>query len=284
MTGISLTLLALVAFASNSILCRLALGGGFIDAASFTTIRLLSGIAVLVLLASLQNTKKEDAPPQRGSWRAGAMLFAYAIAFSYAYLSLDAGTGALILFGAVQITMIAATLMTGHKLHATEWTGVIVAFAGLVYLNLPSASAPSLPGFVLMSIAGISWGIYTLLGRGSTAPLLDTQANFLRTLPFSLVLVPLIAWRGELSQPGVLLAVASGALASGVGYAIWYSALKSITSTQAAVVQLSVPVLAAAGGVAFLAEPVTLRLTVSALMTLGGILLVLVGRRLAATI
>lgn len=271
-----LTSLTMVAFASNSVLCRMALGKGSIDAASFTAIRLVSGVVVLSLLVLVNKQERDNVG--KASWFGAAMLFLYAVAFSYAYLSLPTGTGALILFGAVQITMILATLMGGTRLHVSEWAGLLIAFGGLVYLCLPSATAPSPLGFVLMAVAGAAWGIYTMNGRGSVAPLHDTQTNFMRTLPFVAVLALPMWWDAEASAKGVLLAMLSGGLASGVGYAMWYSALEFISSTQAAVVQLSVPVIAALGGVLLLSESVTPRLIISAAMVLGGILLVLAGR------
>ncbi|MGB1238991.1 MAG: DMT family transporter [Pseudomonadales bacterium] len=278
------TLLALVAFAANSVLCRLALGDAQIDAASFTVIRLLSGIVTLLLLLQLRQNKG-PANPQggaRGSWAAAFYLFLYALGFSYAYISLETGTGALILFGVVQLTMIAASLLQGNRLHAIEWLGVALAFAGFVYLVLPGVSAPSPEGLVLMSVAGIAWAFYTLNGRGSRDPLSDTSYNFARTLPF----VGLLAIYGfsemELSLYGVVLAVVSGAVTSGIGYSIWYLALSALKTLHAAVLQLSVPVIAALGGVLFVSEPMTLRLVLSGLLILGGILLVVLGKRWAA--
>ncbi len=274
---IVLTSLALVAFAANSVLCRRALGTDVIDAASFTSIRLLSGILMLFILVQLQ-ARNEKATST--SWLAGWWLFLYAVTFSFAYLALDTGTGALILFGAVQITMIAVSITKGDQLHLTEWLGVLTAFGGLVVLNLPGATAPSFLGFTLMAIAGVAWGLYTLAGRGSSTPLLDTSGNFMRALPFT-ILLALFAYTTlelNLSTEGVLLAATSGAITSAIGYAIWYAALKDLSSTQAAVLQLSVPVLAAIGGILFMSESITFRLTVSAVMILGGILMVLLGK------
>ncbi|WP_281560679.1 DMT family transporter [Thalassomonas sp. RHCl1] len=267
---------ALFAFAGNSVLCRLALGDSAIDAASFTAIRLFSGIIMLgvILLA----TKSNQTPPAKGSWSAAFMLFLYAVTFSFAYISLDTGTGALILFGAVQLTMIMASLLSGIKLHATEWLGTLIAFSGFVYLVQPSLSTPSFTGFVLMTIAGIAWGVYTLKGRGSNSPLADTSYNFLRTLPFLLLLVLPMLYNSHLSRDGILLAVLSGAIASGIGYAVWYIALRGLSVIQAAVVQLLVPIIAALGGVIFANEVISLQLMLSSLMVLGGILIVLLGR------
>jgi drug/metabolite transporter (DMT)-like permease len=268
--------LALIAFAANSVLCRLALGSGAIDAASFTSIRLFSG--ALTLLIILMIRREKNYLPKQGSWNASLMLFLYAICFSFAYVSLDTGTGALILFGAVQITMILVSLFSGNRLHLSEWMGMALAFAGFVYLVLPGVSTPPLPGFLLMTSAGIAWGLYTLKGRKSENPLLDTAHNFFRTLPLILALVVLALNRSHLSPEGIVFATLSGGLASGVGYTIWYSALRGLTSTQAAVVQLSVPVIAALGGIIFVSERISLRLSISSIMILGGILIVVLGR------
>ncbi len=276
MKFIILTSLALIAFAANSVLCRMALGNDTIDAAGFTIIRLLSGALVLLLILQITHNKKSSSA--KGNWLGGLMLFLYAITFSYAYITLDTGTGALILFGSVQISMLLISIVRGNRLHISEWVGVFIAFSGLVYLVMPGVTAPSLTGFVLMTTAGIAWGIYTLNGRGSTSPLHDTAYNFLRTLPFVAVVTILTLTRIRFTYEGLLLAVLSGAVASGVGYTIWYSALRGLSATQAAVVQLSVPVIAAIGGVIFMAETITLRLLLAALLILGGILLVVLGR------
>lgn len=270
------TALALIAFAANSVLCRLALGEETIDAASFTVIRLLSG--ALVLLAILAFSNDKEASASKGSWSASLMLFVYAVAFSFAYISLDTGTGALILFGSVQITMILLSLVSGNRLHLSEWVGVIIAFTGFVYLILPEVTSPSVMGFLLMIAAGIAWGMYTLKGRGSDHPLKDTAYNFLRTIPLVIILLVITIQDAHYSAAGVLLAVLSGGIASGIGYTIWYIALGGLSTTQAAVVQLSVPVIAAFGGVLFVSEAITARLTLSASMVLGGILLVVLGR------
>ena len=277
MKTLLLTSLALVAFAANSILCRLALGAQAIDAESFTIVRLLSGSLALMII--LWFTGRAGNKTSRGSWPASVALFLYAAAFSYAYISLDTGTGALILFGAVQVTMIVLSIRAGNRLHVLEWAGVGTAFAGFVLLILPGVSAPSTSGFLLMSLAGVAWGIYTLMGKGSKDPLADTSYNFLRTTPMALILVLMaLSSSAEYSSQGILLAVLSGAIASGLGYTIWYTALRGLSTTQAAVVQLSVPVIAAMGGVAFSEETITLRLLESAVLILGGILLVVLGR------
>jgi drug/metabolite transporter (DMT)-like permease len=271
------TSLAMVAFASNSLLNRLALGRESIDAVSYTTVRLVAGALTLWLISSLQ--KNGAAPKIRGNWISAAMLFLYAIAFSFAYLSLSAGTGALILFGTVQVTMILVALHTGERPQPLEWLGLMLALGGLVYLVLPGLEAPSLLGSGLMTLAGIAWGIYSLRGRGSSSPLADTTGNFIRAVPFILVALIVSLNSVHLSRTGILLAVLSGAVASGVGYVIWYAALAGLTATRAAIVQLSVPVLAAWGGVAFLTELLSLRLILSAALILGGIGLAIVGQR-----
>ena len=270
------TTIALLAFAGNSVLCRLALGENTIDAATFTAIRLFSGIVFLAII--LKATTVGETAPSKGSWKASLMLFVYAITFSFAYISLETGTGALILFGSVQITMILTGLYLGNKLHIFEWLGVLIAFAGFAYLIMPGLGAPSLQGFLLMTVAGMAWGFYTLAGKGSENPLSDTAYNFYRTLPLVLILIASTFQHAALSQKGVVLAVLSGGIASGVGYTIWYMALRGLSWTQAAVVQLLVPLIAAMGGVLFANEVFSLRMALSALLILGGILAVVLGK------
>lgn len=282
---IAATTFALLAFAANSILCRMALDKNLIDAGNFTSIRLLSGIIVLFVLIKLTRSTKKVAvkPMLNGNWLATIMLFIYAATFSYGYISLDTGTGALILFGAVQITMIVASMATGNKLHWSEWAGLALAFSGFVYLITPNLTAPSLIGFLLMSISGIAWGLYSLLGKASSNPLYDTAHNFLRTTPFVIVLAIFAFNHANISLIGVILAVLSGGVASGIGYFIWYIALAGLSVTQAAVVQLFVPIIAALGGVLFASELITLRLVESSVLVLGGILIVILGRRYFVT-
>ncbi len=270
-----LTALAMVAFAGNSLLCRVALKETGIDAASFTTIRLLSGALVLWLIVRLRARGRTPA----GSWRSALALFGYAAAFSYAYLSLSAASGALLLFGAVQATMIGYGLWTGHRLSPSQWLGLLVAIGGLVGLLLPGLSAPPLFGAVLMLGAGVAWGVYSLRGAGGGDPTSVTAGNFIRAVPLALLLSALMLPSLTFDMAGAVYAVASGALASGVGYAIWYAALPGLRPATAASVQLSVPVLAAVGGILFLAELPTPRLFVAALAILGGIALVILGRR-----
>lgn len=271
----SLTVAALVAFAANSILCRMALLGHLIDPASFTAIRLASGAATLSLVVGW---RVRGLPPRAGQWRSAAALFAYAIAFSLAYVSLDAGTGALILFGSVQLTMILAGLRAGERPRATEWIGLGLALGGLVILVRPGLSAPAPLGAGLMALAGMAWGVYSLRGRGSTAPLQNTAGNFVLTVPAAALVMLVAGSTGSWTSRGVLLAVASGALASGAGYAVWYAALPALTATRAALVQLSVPVLAAAGGVLLLGEALPLRLPIAATLVLGGVALAVTTR------
>ncbi|MEE8527062.1 MAG: DMT family transporter [Gammaproteobacteria bacterium] len=268
---VSLTVAALIAFAANSILCRLALGENTIDFASFTTIRLVSGAITLWLLTVVRSRTPSTAHP--GSWLSAAMLFAYAITFSFAYVTLDVGTGALILFGAVQITMILAGLLAGERPRAFEWLGLAIAIGGLVYLVSPGLTAPSPIGAFLMAISGIAWGVYSLRGRGISDPVAATADNFIRSVPFVLLVSLVMIGSFDVSARGLVLAVLSGALASGLGYVVWYAALKGLTATRAATVQLVVPVIAAAGGALLLTEPVTTRLILASVFILGGVAL-----------
>ena len=211
----------------------------------------------------------------RGSWGSAAVLFLYAVPFSFAYVSLGAGTGALVLFGAVQATMLVAAVSSGERPHVVQWSGLILALGGLVYLVLPGLAAPSPAGCALMSIAGVAWGLYSLRGRGASNPLAETAGNFARSVPLAVGVSVVAAPHVRVSADGVLLAVLSGALASGLGYVVWYAALSGLSATRAASVQLAVPVLAAAGGVAFLSERITGRLILSAILILGGVALAL---------
>ncbi|MFY1020786.1 EamA family transporter [Ectopseudomonas khazarica] len=274
-----LTALAMLAFAGNSLLCRLALRETAIDAASFTAVRLLAGACALWLLLQLRQNRQAPA----GSWAGAVALFTYAAAFSFAYLQLDTGAGALLLFGAVQLSMLLWGLLRGERLGLCASLGTALATAGLLALLLPGASAPPLLAALLMLLAGIAWGAYSLLGRGQGNPLAVTAGNFLRATPLALLLalavLPQLNWDG----PGLFYALLSGALTSGVGYAIWYSALPGLHASQAATVQLSVPILAALGGSLLLSEALTLRLLLSAVAVLGGIALVLSARQRAGS-
>lgn len=274
------TVLALLAFAGNSVLCRLALKEGLIDATSFSAIRLFSGIILLLFLVAIKTRKRIDV--KNGSWLSAFWLFLYVIGFSYGYVTLDTGTGALIVFGTVQVTMIVSGFLTGNKLILIEWIGLFVAFLGLAFLLLPGASAPSLAGFSLMILSGIGWGFYSLVGRGSKTPLIDTANNFLRTTPYVITVILIAYFMFDnilLTQQGVLLAIASGAIMSGLGYAIWYSALPRLTVTQASIPQLSVPIIAAIGGVLFSNEVITQQLVISSILVLGGVFVVIIGKQ-----
>lgn len=265
-----LTASALAAFAANSILCRLALGPHLADAAGFTAVRLVSGTLALSLILFLAGGRR---PILRRDWLSPLALFAYAAPFSFAYLRLPAGTGALLLFGSVQVTMIAWGMRRGERPHPAEWVGLALAVGGLIALNAPGATAPDPWGALLMIAAGAAWGAYSLLGRGGTDPLAVTAGNFARTVPLVLVLALVSLPHLHATRDGLLLAAASGALASGVGYAVWYAALRGLRATRAAVVQLLVPVLAAMGGVLILDEAITVRLVAAGAVVLGGIAL-----------
>ena len=270
-----LTLIAMVAFAANSLLCRLALGQELIDPASFTTVRVASGAITLSILMGFRPSVKARTPID---WRAVVSLFGYMIFFSFAYISLAAGTGALILFGSVQLTMFVFALRNGEHFPLPSWGGLALAIAGLVYLVSPGVTSPNVTGSALMTVAGISWGVYSLRGRKVTDPLQATARNFLYCVP--LVAAVSLIFLGDLNSSsfGIGLAIASGAIASGVGYAIWYAALSGLSASRAAIVQLSVPVIAAFGGIVLLSEDVTLRLIVASAATLGGVAIVLAQR------
>jgi drug/metabolite transporter (DMT)-like permease len=270
-----LTTLALIAFAANSLLCRLALRNGGIDPATFSTVRLIAGGAMLWLIAVVSGRRRPSTP--RTAWTSAAMLFLYAVAFSYAYISLSVGTGALILFGAVQGTMILAGIRAGEHPHPVQWAGLAAALAGLVYLVSPGLTAPSPAGSALMTIAGIAWGVYSLRGRGAGDPVAVTVENFVRSIPFALALSLLFFRDAHVTVQGFLLALVSGAVTSGIGYILWYSALQGLTRTRAASVQLAVPVIAAFAAAFFLGESVTLRLMVASAAILGGIALAVRG-------
>jgi drug/metabolite transporter (DMT)-like permease len=271
---ILLAALAMVAFAANSVLCRVALRGGAIDPASFSTIRIVSGAVTLFLICAW---KSRAVVPMNGALGSASLLILYAVPFSFAYVSLSAGTGALILFGCVQSTMLLVALRRGESVLAVQWIGLGVALAGLIVLVLPSLTTPALFPAALMALAGISWGLYSWRGRSGSA-LAATAANFVQAVPLVLLVSLAALSRAHVSSRGVVLSVASGAVASGLGYVAWYAALSGLTGMQAAVVQLAAPVLAAAGGVIFLAEMISIRLVFSAIMVLGGIALTIVGR------
>ena len=274
----TLTALALVAFAANSVLNRLALQTTPLDAATFTALRLGSGALLLGLVASARHRPVFTA----GSWPSAAALFVYAAAFSFAYTVLRAGTGALLLFGVVQLTMIGYGVWRGERFSGVQTLGFAFALGGLVYLVSPGLSAPPFGPAALMALAGAAWGVYSLRGRGARDPVAVSAGNFVRTVPLAAALISLVllvpgtALRAD--SLGILYAVLSGALTSGLGYLVWYAALPSLKATSAATVQLSVPVLAALGGALLLGEPVTLRLVLSSALILGGVALVLRAR------
>jgi len=265
----ALTILALIAFAANSVLCRLALGESAIDPASYTAVRLITGAVTLWLITAFR--RNGSFGKSGGNWISAAMLFLYAVTFSFAYVSLSAGTGALILFAAVQITMITVGLSTGERPEILEWLGLFIAISGLIYLVYPGITAPSILGSLLMAAAGIAWGVYSLRGRGAIDPVRVTSDNFLRTVP--LVIVLLLFWLSSLTvtPKGFLWAALSGSVTSGVGYVLWYAALPRLTATRAATVQLAPAPLAALGGVVVLSEAISLRLVISTVVILGGV-------------
>ncbi|WP_025562780.1 DMT family transporter [Psychromonas sp. SP041] len=314
-----LTSFALIAFAANSVFCRLALGEQQVDAGSFTVIRLLSGSIFLAIFLSVKhfyfnadsldkkglsnkgsksnnissqnsNTKSDNSKnnnsensTSKGSWLNAIWLFVYAMTFSYAYIQLDTATGALVLFATVQVTMLLTRVLKGHLLSRAELLGLILAIAGFVYLLAPQVSSPSIVAFALMCISGISWAFYTLAGKKSVDPTSDTIFNFFRTLPFVFIFVLINMDKTFLTLEGVIYAILSGVLASAVGYLLWYKALKDLRHNVAAVVQLLVPVLAAIAGFIFLGESVSTVFVISSLIILSGILLVIKNPTLSVT-
>ena len=270
-----LTTLAMLAFAGNSVLCRLALKHTGIDPATFTSVRLASGALVLWLLVRVRDGRTARA----GNWPSALALFAYAAAFSWAYVSLPTAAGALLLFGAVQATMIGYGLWQGERLAPRQTLGLLAACAGLIALMLPGLSAPPLGGALLMMAAGVAWGVYSLRGKGGGDATQTTSGNFQRAALLTLILSAITLPQARLDGAGLVYAVVSGAITSGLGYAVWYTAVRGLPATSAATVQLSVPVIAALGGALFLHEPLTLRLITTSLAILGGVALVTLGRR-----
>jgi drug/metabolite transporter (DMT)-like permease len=280
----SLTLLAMIAFAGNSLLCRLALKHTSIDAASFTSIRIIAGALTLWLIMRMRASAPGGGnATTHGSWPSAFALFAYAACFSFAYVSLSAATGALLLFGAVQFTMVSYGFWNGERFSTRQWVGLLCAFGGLAHLLLPGLSAPPVLGSALMLCAGAAWGVYSLRGRKAGDATAVTAGNFLRAVPITVALSGiaylLAPQQHSVDAMGAGYAMASGALASGVGYAIWYAALRGLKATTAATVQLSVPVIAAVGGIVFLSEAVTMRLLIASAAILGGIALVIFAGR-----
>ena len=271
----SLTSLAMLAFAGNSLLCRAALKDTDIDPASFTSVRLISGALMLWLIVR----SRQKSATTGGNWRSAVTLFAYASTLSWASINLPAATGALLLFGAVQATMIGYATWTGERLQKLQLLGLLLAFSGLIGLLLPGVSTPPLQGSILMIVSGIAWGIYSLRGKGAKDPIKVTAGNFMRTVPMTVVLSLLLWQNMSLDSAGVGYAIASGALTSAIGYSIWYTLLPALKSSHAATLQLSAPVLTAIGGVLLLSEPITLRLVLASVTILGGIALVILEKR-----
>lgn len=286
MKAVCYTLVALIAFAANSLLCRMALTEGYIDAVSFTIIRLLSaalclGIIMAIYRVYLTRTNGFDDAllTDKGSWLSSISLLIYALFFSLAYVELDTGTGALILFSAVQLTMIGWGIYQKEHLSRWQWSAFVAAIAGFIYLMLPSATTPSLFSAMLMALSGSAWGIYSIRGKACVSPLRATGFNFIRSLvALPILLLIAMSRMPHISVEGILLACASGAIASGMGYSIWYMAMALLKNTQAAVLQLGVPVLAAMMGVLFLSEPLTLRFMVASAIILGAILVFMMNK------
>lgn len=279
-----LVLLAMVAFAANSVFARLALGTAEIDAGGYTAIRLLAGAATLAVLLLWRRHRLPLAGivRSRARWTTAAALLGYAIAFSYAYELLGAGMGALILFATVQSSMLGWALLKGDRPSPIALLGMAVALGAFAYLVSPGLAAPHPLGAALMAGAGLSWAVYSLLGRGSREPLVDTACNFLLTVPVALLLVLLSLARASPSLAGIGWAVASGAIASGLGYAVWYSVLPRLSRSAAAIVQLTVPVIAAAGGILLLGETLSWRLAIASVLILGGVAVAITGPQRAA--
>jgi drug/metabolite transporter (DMT)-like permease len=272
-----LAALAMTAFAANSLLCRMALVETDIDPASFTFWRLTSGALMLTLLVVMRNQK----PLQEGNMASAIALFVYAAGFSFAYVSMTTGAGALLLFGAVQVTMISWGLFKGERMSALQWGGFLLALIGLILLLLPNAAVPQLSSALMMLAAGIAWGVYSLKGKGAKFPIEATAGNFIRATPLALVLLVIFWPGGEFHAEGMAYAVASGAIASALGYALWYSILVHIAAIKAATLQLSVPVLAVFAGWVFLDETVTLRIILSSLAVIGGVAMVIWVKKIA---
>jgi drug/metabolite transporter (DMT)-like permease len=274
-----LTLLAMIAFASNSLLCRAALRDTTIDPASFTFVRIFSGAVALWLILNLRKSTSS----REGNWISALALFVYAAAFSFAYVDLSAGTGALLLFGAVQATMILWGFRKGERLDAIQVAGLVVALIGLVVLVFPGISAPPLIGSGLMLSAGVAWGIYSLRGRSAAKAIAVTTGNFLRAVPFAALISVIMLPKMHFDSLGTIYAVISGAITSGIGYVIWYAALSDLKAASAATVQLSVPVLAATGGILLLSEPITLRYVIASTAVLGGVAMVVIEKQRASS-
>lgn len=272
-TEVTFAIFTLIAFSANSLLCRVALGGHLIDPVSFTTLRLVSGTVGLIIFLRIIGTPKKKLKI-KGSWGSGFALFIYAIAFSLAYVSLSAGMGSLILFGSVQVTMIGMALRSGENLEPTQWIGLVIAICGLVYIVMPGISSPDPFGALLMSVSGVAWGVYSIRGKGVSEPVAMTAKNFTCSAPMTIIASAIGYPVAHLKPFGIILALISGIIASGLGYVIWYNALRGLTISKASVIQLIVPVLTAFGGVAFLSEKISIRLITASIMILGGVALV----------
>lgn len=271
--------ITMCAFALNSVFGRVALSNDAIDPASYTSIRLVSGALMLFLLVSLRGGLKATKP--EGSFLSttgisALALFAYAAFFSFAYLSIDTGVGALILFASVQAVMIGWGVFTGERPNLQAWIGIVMAMGGFVYLLSPGLTTPDLFGASLMMISGIAWGIYSLRGRGQPNPLHATARNFIWSVPITVILSILFISQTKMEWSGIMLAIASGALTSALGYALWYETLKNLTATKAGIIQLTVPLIAAAGGIVTLSEPITLRFIIASVLILSGVAMVIV--------
>lgn len=266
-----LTALAMIAFAANSVLARLALADGAMDALSYTGIRILAGAVILFLLVWWRTRQSGAGFSLAGHWLQAGALLGYALGFSLAYGWLGAATGALILFASVQVGMVARAIAAGDRPGLLEWLGLLLALGAFAYLVSPGLTAPDPLGSLLMVLAGLCWAAYSLLGRGSVRPLDDTAGNFLRCAPVAVLLLAIGVWDNAPRWDGLVYAIASGAVASGLGYAVWYAVLPALTRTRAAIVQLSVPALSAFGAVLFIGEALDARLLVSSTVILGGI-------------
>jgi drug/metabolite transporter (DMT)-like permease len=273
-----ITSVTMIAFAANSVFARLALGATAIDPAGYSLVRLVSGAAMLAFLVLYARKGKFDRLLDKGSWASAAALFAYAAAFSFAYVVLHTGTGALILFACVQGTMIGWGLICGDRPIALEWLGLVIAFGAFVWLVSPGLAGPDPVGAGLMAVSGIAWGIYSLRGKSASDPLSATAGNFVRSVPIAIVLAAIFLTQIHATPFGILMAVLSGAVTSGMGYALWYRALRELTSTQGAIVQLTVPAIAAAGGIILLGEPLTLRFAICSILILGGVAIAILAR------
>lgn len=272
----ALTSATMIAFAANSLLCRAALRDGALDATSYTAIRLVSGAFVLVAIVFLRGLRAapeaRESAMRDGSWRSALMLALYAVAFSYAYVQMSAGTGALLLFGTVQLTMITGALLRGEQVRPRQWLGFGVAAAGMIVINLPSLAAPPPSAAALMVASGVGWGVYSLRGRGAARPIAVTAGNFLRSVPIAAVLAAIaIAATAHVTERGVVLAIASGGLASGLGYCLWYFVLPSLGAARGAMVQLSVPVITATAAIVVLHEPIRQQVALGGAIILGGL-------------